>query len=970
MYHVVRTVPGFADTRKYFDMFDRIREHQTAAMNNQWIKKVYSYDKLGRKKTTTTPFYNSSSAVVTTFGYDAYDRPTSSTSTTGTTNYFYSTNGTMLLKGTAHINGMVTFKEVDAAGKVLKSTDNGGVLDFQYDSWGNLTKTSLDGNTKTISVYDAVFGRQTSLQDMDAGTTQYKYNAYGELVSQTDANGNTRVSTYDVMGKPLTKTGPEGTTIFDYVTSGNGLNKIKKLTGFNGLTKEYEYDNYDRLQKLSIPYLSGFNTTYSYDGYGHMVHTFYSTDVHIMKNYDANGYVEKIYSVENDIVNQQSVLVTLFEAPQMNPFGMYSQYKAGNGITSYISYNDHGLPTFYNGGNGAVQYLQLDWDNAQGNLTKRTDHIKGLAETFVYDSMDRLHYANVNGGPSISTTFDPNGNIDFHGDVEDFQYYTGFDDGRIKKIANPNTDISLNTQATTYTPFNEPNDISEGTFNLKFNYGPDGKRIQSLLKENGQVTEVRSYVPEASFETVQEDGIRKNLHYVHFGDKIGVVIIKCESINDGGGNSGGGGEEPIGGDMPEGDELGSDGPGPQPIGVPGCDNDYNYFYTYTDHLGSILTVTNKYGNIIAEQSFDAWGRYRDPDTWNYISTPANLPNWLIRGYTAHEHLDEFEVIHMNGRLYAPKTGRFFSPDNHVQSPFNTQSYNRYAYVFNNPMKYTDADGEVAGLAIVAFLVFTEPGYELQKLVSPVALRVNVHLGTHNRGIGADVSLGVPKILPLSYRRHYGATYYTKTLGGRSGWETRVGGEWAINGYLFGIPGSITYSGTTFRGLGYPREQTTNTLSIGNPLLNLSYENDTRLNGLDFSLPGVPRLDPGSDGYRTAAARIQVWPLSLGMILHTGEEDATTRNQIQTDFKDRTANVMTGGSINDPGQRNGILYLGIGNIRIGADTESIRHVFQNRFAHDLMNGGNNGSSYPWILTLDKQPRLYFQFGSGSGNQTLY
>jgi hypothetical protein len=48
---------------------------------------------------------------------------------------------------------------------------------------------------------------------------------------------------------------------------------------------------------------------------------------------------------------------------------------------------------------------------------------------------------------------------------------------------------------------------------------------------------------------------------------------------------------------------------------------------------------------------------------------------------------------MNGRLYDPKLHRFLQPDNYVQDPSNTQNYNRYGYVLNNPLKYTDPSGE-------------------------------------------------------------------------------------------------------------------------------------------------------------------------------------------------------------------------------------------------------------------------------------
>ena len=53
---------------------------------------------------------------------------------------------------------------------------------------------------------------------------------------------------------------------------------------------------------------------------------------------------------------------------------------------------------------------------------------------------------------------------------------------------------------------------------------------------------------------------------------------------------------------------------------------------------------------------------------------------------------ENRVINMNARLYDPVIGRFLSPDPYVQNPFFSQFYNRYAYVRNNPLIFTDRTG--------------------------------------------------------------------------------------------------------------------------------------------------------------------------------------------------------------------------------------------------------------------------------------
>lgn len=64
-----------------------------------------------------------------------------------------------------------------------------------------------------------------------------------------------------------------------------------------------------------------------------------------------------------------------------------------------------------------------------------------------------------------------------------------------------------------------------------------------------------------------------------------------------------------------------------------------------------------------------------------------------RGYTSHEHFAEVGLIHMNGRLYDPLLRRFLNADENIQDMFNTQNYNKYGYVMNNPLMFSDPSGE-------------------------------------------------------------------------------------------------------------------------------------------------------------------------------------------------------------------------------------------------------------------------------------
>jgi len=55
-------------------------------------------------------------------------------------------------------------------------------------------------------------------------------------------------------------------------------------------------------------------------------------------------------------------------------------------------------------------------------------------------------------------------------------------------------------------------------------------------------------------------------------------------------------------------------------------------------------------------------------------------------------LDDTGLYYYGARFYDPAIGRFISPDSMIQAPANPQSFNRYSYVINNPLKYTDPTG--------------------------------------------------------------------------------------------------------------------------------------------------------------------------------------------------------------------------------------------------------------------------------------
>ncbi|NVK32194.1 MAG: RHS repeat-associated core domain-containing protein [Gammaproteobacteria bacterium] len=104
-----------------------------------------------------------------------------------------------------------------------------------------------------------------------------------------------------------------------------------------------------------------------------------------------------------------------------------------------------------------------------------------------------------------------------------------------------------------------------------------------------------------------------------------------------------------------------------------------------------MAITNPSGKVIERTHYSAWG---EP-----LKLSASLTvSWANRvtsqtGFTQHQMLEELQLVHMNARVYDPRTGRMLAADTILGgSAFDGQSYSRYAYVGNNPLGYWDPTG--------------------------------------------------------------------------------------------------------------------------------------------------------------------------------------------------------------------------------------------------------------------------------------
>jgi RHS repeat-associated protein len=106
-------------------------------------------------------------------------------------------------------------------------------------------------------------------------------------------------------------------------------------------------------------------------------------------------------------------------------------------------------------------------------------------------------------------------------------------------------------------------------------------------------------------------------------------------------------------------------------------------YIHQDHLTGTSIVTSDNGSLVESLKYYSYG-----ETRSFTGTDVT-----DKKYTG-QRLDGTGLYYYGARYYDPTIGRFISPDTIVPSPANPQSFNRYSYCLNNPLKYTDPSGHL------------------------------------------------------------------------------------------------------------------------------------------------------------------------------------------------------------------------------------------------------------------------------------
>ncbi|WP_161568451.1 RHS repeat-associated core domain-containing protein [Flavobacterium cupreum] len=663
---------------------------KTSILQDKWGRKTRLVDpSAGIIKYTYNDFdeliKEENSNGITNYKLNAFGKPEEKTITGPKTNskttYVYNP-ATKLLTGSTFTdfkNGSTTisnsyvYDNWQRVHKVIETTPYATFTKiFGYDAFGRVstetyTAATTTGKTSSKTI-TKTYKNGSPYQIRDNATVLWQtdnISPNGSLLSGTYGNGIKVTNSYNDAGYINSKDFSLGTTsILKLETSfdpqtGNLKNRKNSLFNF---AEDFNYDSLDRLTATTTTgqFLNSTFSTHSTEGYqtekgklsvsgGSLVAEISDSGVAVKKTLLTGKAIGDQITLTFDL--RKFVGSDLFIAyiQEQDPVTLEKVKIFKATLTSSKTITINHTVTKY-----SDLTLLIEKTSSPAYNVIQIDNVIGLQKSTIaqgYDDKGRIT-SNEQGVYTYSTS----GKVYQHSSVDltakALPYYQ----------AKP-------AQIITYTAFNSPEQIEEtGLEKVSFNYNDHNER-STMFYGGVQDKLLRPNRKHYSADGTMEIKENKTTGAVEFTTYIGGDGYTAPVVfrSDGGSNQ-------------------------------------NYLYLHRDYQGSIVAITNQSGSVVEKRLFDAWGSIQKVQ--NGAGMPLSGLTILDRGYTGHEHIQSVGLINMNGRIYDPNLHCFLQPDNNIQDPFNTQNYNRYGYVLNNPLKYTDPSGEF----INVFLGYLLSGY--------------------------------------------------------------------------------------------------------------------------------------------------------------------------------------------------------------------------------------------------------------------
>ncbi len=717
-YLITRTSDGAPQQVQYLDVLNRPLRTITggylgnASATDDSVQTTASYNGRGQMISQSEPAFSGVSAI-TSYTYDLLGRvkrktaPATSSGlpTQRYTHYQYLGLTTRIWTGNASAAPAITAACDTVSGDTSTLTDSTNIcmqrtyasnewLISTSDAHGNNTRYWYDGQGNPLVIQDSdgnnihsVFnglGQRISIDDPNQGLTTMLVNGLGEVISQTNARGQSFSMSYDLIGRMIgrevSQAGQPGIAdswLYDFGV-GNGLlaQTARAVDNIQQWRRDYSYDSYYRPSSHTTT-LDGNGEAFTVSIYSDpyfvrpYARTYPNGALAVYSRYDQNGYLAEEGTAEQAGMPDDY----LYRLEALSPRGQREQISYGNGMTQRWSHHANTgqmqQTWFYEQAGNDLVNIQYQYDRF-GNVIQQFDDMTNVTESFGYDHLHRLQSSTRTGLPLVGTVnieyrYDALGNLMRKSDFSDSYSYGGTGHSCTgSSPAGPNAvtaaltaggginygyDASGNLicdsagSLTDYDPYNQPSQIIKDGGWSTFAYSSDGQRY----RQGGD--------RDILYIDKLYERHNQSKHQYYIGD---YAVITDE----------------------------------------GTGRQTNYLHT--DRLGSIVAISNELSQINTDEQrgYDPFGKPRegnwsDSDPNDGSNGDLNGYEQTTWGYTGHEHLNGTNLIHMNGRVYDYNLGRFMSVDPVIQFANNSQSFNGYSYIMNNPMSGTDPSGYMA-----------------------------------------------------------------------------------------------------------------------------------------------------------------------------------------------------------------------------------------------------------------------------------
>jgi RHS repeat-associated protein len=563
----------------------------------------------------------------------------------------------------------------DGFGRLIKAVEDplGLNLETTYtnDLLDRLTQVTQGVQTRSFS-YDSL-GRMVSTTQPESGVTGFGYDDNGNLTGRTDGRGYAAIYGYDSLNRIVSKTYskpappqgqvayPDTTTaafLWDTIFKGQMTNAVTSLNGAEvSRTENLSFDEMGRVTG-SKQTTGGTISTFSY-GYnkaGLLSSMTYPSGRVVASCYNSGGSPKKVTGTVGTTVT------TYADGAGYASHGALASLTVGPSYAMTMGYNTHHRQlktTEYKLGGSTLFRSSLFYcageadgcaDN-NGNVVTQKSHDGAVerVQSYTYDALNRLATGTETGGFSQTHSYDRYGN----------RWMSAGSSMPYGAAQTP-------TAATEYEASTNRNVGGSRLYDLAGNmrseggatarYDGEGRLVEAMFPwGTGAVT--TSYVYDAEGRRVKKTN-----------PSIGTVVYVYDAFGQLAAEHGAG-------------------------STAGCDT----CYLLTDHLGTTRAVGDKNGVVVKRRDHMPFGEEVVAPWLNGRGAVYGAATTVKPGFTGWMGNDasEWDVDYAGARYFRRGMGRFTSPDPLLASgrADGPQTWNRYAYVRNNPLKYIDPNGE-------------------------------------------------------------------------------------------------------------------------------------------------------------------------------------------------------------------------------------------------------------------------------------